>query len=400
MSAIGGLSLSDYGSLGVLVANTEFVQTKLNTLTNQASTGDVSTTYAGLGSGATTSLELNASVAHLQTWQNNISAATGNMDVTQTAMTQIQSIASNLLSSLDDLEGADGSEIATVAATAQSDLAQVANLLDSTNGTTYVFAGTDSSNPPVPDPDNITSSGFYTQIASAVANLSTAGAAATASATLAIASSNAVGTTPFSATIGSAPVIQTESGQTQQVGLLANSNAYVTSTGTLTTGSYMRDLMSALATVGSLTSSQQNDPNLTGLIQNTTSSLQGAISAMAQDAGVLGNTQSMLTDELTTLSDTRTAMSTQLSSGTGRRHGPDSVKYYPSTDATPGVLPVDGQCFQPFTGEIPSGSLMQTSRYSSTFKHRASKCVSARKKREIRNLCGQGKDHVRYSEFG
>lgn len=207
MSAIGGLSLSDYGSLGVLVANTEFVQTKLNTLTNQASTGDVSTTYAGLGSGATTSLELNASVAHLQTWQNNISAATGNMDVTQTAMTQIQSIASNLLSRLDDLEGADGSEIATVAATAQSDLAQVANLLNSTNGTTYVFAGTDSSNPPVPDPDNITSSGFYTQIASAVANLSTAGAAATASATLAIASSNAVGTTPFSATIGSAPVI-------------------------------------------------------------------------------------------------------------------------------------------------------------------------------------------------
>ena len=72
--------------------------------------------------------------------------------------------------------------------------------------------------------------------------------------------------------------------------------------------------MSALATVGSLTSSQQDDPNLTGLIQNTTSTLQGAISAMAQDAGVLGKTQSMLNDELTTLSNTQTAMSTQLSS--------------------------------------------------------------------------------------
>lgn len=245
MSSIGSLSGSDFGTLSVLMTNTESIQKRLNTLTDQASNGDVSTTYSGLGSGAITSLELNASVGHLQTWQSNISSATGNMDVTQTAMTQIQSIASSLLSSLDDLEGADGSEIQTVAATAQQDLAQVANLLDTTNGTTYVFAGTDSSNPPVPDPDNIASSGFFTQIASAVGNLSTAGASATTTAALAIASSNTAGTTPFSSTIGSVPAIQTESGETQQTGLLANSNAYVTSTGTLTTGSYMRDLMCA-----------------------------------------------------------------------------------------------------------------------------------------------------------
>ena len=218
-------------------------------------------------------------------------------------------------SSLDDLEGADGSEIATVAATAQSDLAQVANLLNSTNGTTYVFAGTDSSNPPVPDPDNITSSGFYTQIASAVANLSTAGAAATTSATLAIASSNAAGTTPFSATIGSAPVIQTESGETQQVRLLANSNAYVTSTGAVDDRFIHAGPDVCAGDRGIADQLAAGRPqNLTGLIQNTTSTLQGAISAMAQDAGVLGKTQSMLNDESTTLSNTQTAMSTQLSS--------------------------------------------------------------------------------------
>ncbi len=143
--------------------------------------------YAGLGSGRHDFADLNASVGHLQTWQSNISAATGNMQVTQTAMTQIQQIASDLLGQLNGLQGADGSEIDTIASTAQSDLAEVANLLNSTNGTTYVFAGTDSSNPPVPDPDAITSSGFYTQIAAAVADLSTAGATATASATLSIA---------------------------------------------------------------------------------------------------------------------------------------------------------------------------------------------------------------------
>ncbi len=144
----------------------------------------------GLGSGASVSLDLNPEIANLQTWQANINAATGTMDVAQTAMTQIQQIASNLFSQLDGLQGTDGSEVGLIAASAHNALSQVANLLDTTDGTTYVFGGADSSNPPVPDPDDITSSaGFYTQIAAAVGNLGTAGANATAAATLTIASS-------------------------------------------------------------------------------------------------------------------------------------------------------------------------------------------------------------------
>ena len=314
MSGISSLSSSDYGSLASLVADASATSKKLDLLTAQASSGDVATSYAGLGAGASVSLNLNPALGHLQTWQNNIAAATGNMQVTQTAMTQIQQIASDLLSQLNGLQGADGSEIDTIAASARDDLSQVANLLDSTNGTTYVFAGTDSANPPVPDPDSITSSGFFTQIAAAVANLGTAGASATSAAVLAIGSSNAAGTTPFSATIGSIPLIQTGDGQMQPIGLLANANATVTSTGTSTTGSYMRDLMCALATVGSLSSSQQNDPGLTDFVQDTRTGLTGAISAMAEDTGVLGNQQTTLTTESTTLQQTSTALTTQLSS--------------------------------------------------------------------------------------
>ena len=314
MSGISSLSSSDYGSLASLVADASATSKKLDLLTAQASSGDVATSYAGLGAGASVSLNLNPALGHLQTWQNNIAAATGNMQVTQTAMTQIQQIASDLLSQLNGLQGADGSEIDTIAASARDDLSQVANLLDSTNGTTYVFAGTDSANPPVPNPDSITSSGFFTQIAAAVANLGTAGASATSAAVLAIGSSNAAGTTPFSATIGSIPLIQTGDGQMQPIGLLANANATVTSTGTSTTGSYMRDLMCALATVGSLSSSQQNDPGLTDFVQDTRTGLTGAISAMAEDTGVLGNQQTTLTTDSTTLQQTSTALTTQLSS--------------------------------------------------------------------------------------
>jgi flagellar hook-associated protein 3 FlgL len=314
MSGISPLSTSDYGSLTTLVADSASISRKLDQLTEQASTGDVASTYAGLGANASVSLDLNPQLANLTTWQNNISAATGDMQVTQTAMTQIQSIASDLLSQLNSLEGADGSAIDTVAATARDQLAQVANLLDSTNGSTYVFAGTDSSSPPVPNPDSITSSGFYTQIAAAVANLDTNGSSATAAATLGIASSNTPGTTPFSSTIGSVPVIQTGNDQMQQVGLLANANSYVASTGSSTTGSYMRDLMRALATVGSLSDSQQNDPNLPALIQDTRTSLTGAINAMAEDTGVLGNQQSALSTESQSMQQTSTALSAQLSS--------------------------------------------------------------------------------------
>ena len=74
-------------------------------------------------------------------------------------------------------------------------------MLDSKDGDTYVFAGQDSGNPPVPNPDQIGSSGFATQIAAAVGGLATTGAAATTASALAIASSNAAGTSPFSAAL-------------------------------------------------------------------------------------------------------------------------------------------------------------------------------------------------------
>ena len=320
--SVSAASPTDYGLISGIVSDGAAIRQQLDKLTNQAGDGLVAGTYAGLGTGASVSLNLNPEIASLQTWQNNINSVTGSMDVTQTTMTQIQGIASNLYSQLYGLEGTDGSEISTIAASARNALTEVANLLDATNGNTYVFSGADSSNPPVPDPDNILSSGFYTQIAAAVGNLGTAGASATAAATLAIASSNAAGTSPFSSYMSQPaatlqaqmPQVQTGQGQTVAVGLLASANTSVASTGSSTTGSYMRDLMRALATVGSLTSAQQSDPGFQGLVEDTMTSLNGAISAMAEDTGVLGNTQSALSTTQTTLADTQTALTAQVSS--------------------------------------------------------------------------------------
>jgi flagellin-like hook-associated protein FlgL len=76
----------------------------------------------------------------------------------------------------------------------------------------------------------------------------------------------------------------------------------------------MRDVMRALATIGSLTSAQASVPGFQDLVQDTRISLSGAVSAMAQDAGALGQVQSSLTAEQGHLSDTETALTGQVSS--------------------------------------------------------------------------------------
>jgi flagellar hook-associated protein 3 FlgL len=168
----------------------------------------------------------------------------------------------------------------------------------------------------VPSPDQILQTPFYTQINSAVAALSANGTAATSAQTLSIAGLS--GPSPFSPYMSQAPslispaVVQTGEGSTIQTGLLASANSSAVSSGT-TTGSYMRDLMRALATIGSLSSSQASDPNFSSFIEDTTTSLNGVVSAMATDVGVLGDSQAQLTSIQSSLANTATALSGQLS---------------------------------------------------------------------------------------
>jgi flagellar hook-associated protein 3 FlgL len=312
---------ANYGLLGTLTTNAASVKQTLDTLTEQASTGLISQTYAGLGAGAATSLLLAPALAQQTTWSNNINAATGQMQVAQTALTQISSIASTFYADCNNLNGLNPSEIDSVASSANAALSQVAGLLDSTDGSTYVFAGQDSQNPPVPNPDNILGTGFVTQIAAAVGNLATSGAAATIASTLATASSNASGTSPFSAALSQPAAslstllasIQVGDGQQVPVGILASGNAAVSSTGSSTTGSYTRDILRALATLGSLSSSQVNDAGFQSLVSDTYTSLGNAITALNSDAGVMGNTQAQLATTQTEIGTVSTTLQSQVS---------------------------------------------------------------------------------------
>ena len=317
----GAVTAGGFGIINTLIANSTSVHQQLDKLTEQVSSGLIAQTYAGLGSdGAATSLDLNPQINALQTYRNNISQATGTMQVAQGALTQIQQIASTFVADIPNLNGLYPSEVDSVASNARSALSQLTNLLDTKDGDIYVFGGQDTTNPPVPSPDAILTSGFYTQINAAVSALSTNGAASTAASTLAIAGSNTSGTSPFSnymsqpaSAIGT-PVVQTGEDSTAQTGLLASANSVATSTGTSTTGSYMRDLMRALATLGSLSGSQVNDPGFAALVQDTGTSLNDLTTAMSNDVGILGTNQSNLASVQTQLTATSTALSNQVSS--------------------------------------------------------------------------------------
>ncbi len=320
-SSYGGGALGGFGALGQVIADSATIQQRMQTLTEQAASGRVATTYAGLGSGAATALSLAPARAHIDAWSSTINTATGQMGVAQNALSQISTIASNFYAQTNTLNGLTPSTVDSVAANARAALAQVASLLDTTDGGTYVFAGQDSANPPIPAPDAIGASGFATQIATAVSGLAANGGPATIAATLAIASSNAPGTSPFSAALSQPAAaanalrggVPTGPSGSVPSGIIASSNGDVASTGGSTTGSYTRDILRTLATLGALSSSQVGASGFSALVSDAHTALGGAITALNADAGVMGDRQTALTATQASLAAAGTVLDGQIS---------------------------------------------------------------------------------------
>ena len=273
---MSGLTSVTGGFLGQLANNSASIKRQLDAAQVQQSTGYISNTYSGLGAGARTSLDLSPAVQRLQTWQSNIDTATGRLGVTQTALTQITSVASDFFARTNALSDAGASQAGTIGAQARSALEQVAQLLNTKIGDVYVFAGDDTGNPPVPETD----------------------------ADSLIAAVQPGGPGPFSATIGSAaPQIEVGDGQRVAVGVLANKDTLNS-----TNGSYAHQILQALASLAGVTPTTNN----AAISNNARGLLGGAISAIANESGALGNVQADLSKRKDSLAATQTVLSGQL----------------------------------------------------------------------------------------
>ncbi|NHO33829.1 flagellin [Acetobacter fallax] len=314
-----------YGASG-----TSYVlQQAVNTLTDeqtdlaaQTSTGVKSQSYAGLGDDRAQALSLQPQITAVSTWQTTVSSAQTNLSVTQTALTQISSIASSLQTSVLSLSGNLGQqELQTIAATAKSDLAQLGTLLNTTSGTGYVFAGTDSTNPPVTDASDLATSTLATETASAVSSLSTDGAAAVFQQATVYASDNSSSTSVFSSALSvSADSVSTSSleskavvgpdGATSTTGMVATEGTEASSD--TTTGSPIRDLMRNLMIVASLGSADTSSSQFSDLVSTLQSATTSNSSALTAKQGSLGITQNTLTSQASLLTSMSTMLSSQL----------------------------------------------------------------------------------------
>lgn len=317
-SAMLSISGQSFGPMSPVIENAMATAQRLNLLTEQSSSGLISQTYSGLGAAAAaTVLTVSPQISSANAQISEINAVIGPMSVQQNAITSISSIVSGMTSQLVSLNTLNSNASGIVIADAQSALQQVAGLLNTQDGNNYLFAGQDSGEAPIPDPSGIFSSGFYTQIQSAVASLSGSGTTATMSAILGIASSNAAGTSPFSPGLNASPGLPSLSfsgGEQVTTGISANSNAFVSSpgAGATSTGSYMRDILAGLASIASLSPSQLGGTNFSSFISGISTMLQNANATLNQDSGVLGNIQSELNSRSTNLQNTVTALTNQV----------------------------------------------------------------------------------------
>ena len=311
---IGSIASSALSALDNAVYNVGLTQRSIDTLEAQGSSGLISSEFAGLGGGARAALDLGGQLALNATAQANAAQAADVNQVTQTALGQIQTLVSGVSNQLLEPTVQTPVGLSTLAASARDILGQVAGLLDTKVGQVYVFAGQDSRTPPIPDPSNISQSAFYAAIQAAVANLPTAGAAAVQAQLLAVAAPGA--TSPFSASLEASNQagVADLGGQTIQLGVLAdqNTDAVSAGTGSTSTGSYMRDVLMALSTLGSLGTADPQSAPVQALLGSVHTTLSGADDALNTDIGGLGARQSAITAAQSELTSTASALTTQV----------------------------------------------------------------------------------------
>ncbi len=319
------ISINQYANSG----NLSSVQTSVKSLTQQekllseeTSSGVISQSYAGLGDGRAQALNLNPQITAISTWQNSITSAQNKLTVTQSALTEISSIASDLSVNMMALKGDFGKEqLSSSSQEAASALSTLSNLLNTSDGSGYVFAGVDSQVAPVANESAFTSGNLMQGISSLVSNLSSAGgdsvfqdatslATGTGSyASYSVFSSELSVTGAEASTQQSVAVIGAN--MTTSVGMVATEGDDATST---STGSPIKDLIRNLMIVASLGDADTSTSGFSDLVSNLVQSTSQITTDITTEQGKLGIAQNQLSDRSTYLTTISTQLSTKLSS--------------------------------------------------------------------------------------
>lgn len=284
--------------------NTIMLRERLAQLGENISTGRKGNSYAALGTDAPKAMDLRAEIGRREAYQSMIGQTLSKVQVTQNVLDRLGAIAEKFTANATKLMGVvKAEEIQIQAGQARAALVEVASLLNEQYAGEYLFGGSDTSNPPIPNAKAIatTTTGMAKKIADEVAKLGATNATTVLAAITGWATNDDPLVTPFSEylekgdgkTEGRRTLLAAD-GERTEYGILANRNAAVVSTGD-TTGSWARDLLRGLASIAGLTPEKnQLGDGYTNFVTTVQQGLKSSVEALALERGSLGVTEARL----------------------------------------------------------------------------------------------------------
>jgi flagellar hook-associated protein 3 FlgL len=143
-------------NISPLIQSALNINSQLDDLQRQLSSGEKADTYAGLGSQSGIAVALNAQLSAISSFGDTISNVGTTVSLQQSVLQQISSIGSTVQSAAVQPSFAiDSSGQTTAQKTAQSQLDQVLSLLNTQGGNGYLFSGSGLNQPSVDTTDHI-----------------------------------------------------------------------------------------------------------------------------------------------------------------------------------------------------------------------------------------------------
>lgn len=323
-------SIGQYGASAanlVLSAGVKALSDAQTTLSWQTSSnGIISETFAGLGASRSNVFELTPKITQVAAWQSNITNAQNSLSVTATSLKQIVSLAQSMATNLLSITGTSStSTVSTISTEASSTLSQIATVLNASNGTGYVFAGQNATEAPVKDPSSVASGTTSTQVADtlrALASGSSVDSVLQQATTLMNEDSSIFSSSisTASSTDGTASLSKAQSQQTTTVTGDGTSSTYgivatqgkTSDVSTTSTGSPIKDLMRDMMLISGMSGMSSTSTGYSDLVNQLHTSLVNTTNQLINMETTVGAQQNALTARASLLTNTTTALKTQL----------------------------------------------------------------------------------------
>jgi flagellin-like hook-associated protein FlgL len=291
------MSITGFPAFDRAAAAGTMLRARLAEQTAQAAEGRRAESYDGLGADARRAIDLRSELAHRAALSRAATQGASLAAHAQVMLRRLTEIATDMAARAGTMIGATSTDVTVTAQSARTALQEVAGLLNERVGGEAVFGGSDTTGTPIPG--DVTASGMYRQIGTALRALGGGNGAAVRAQMQALGASDAAGVTPFSAFATAAAQglvpdprrgVAVEDGTVVPIGLLANRNAGVpASTAADSTGSWARDLLYGLSALAQLDGAQTRlgadyDQVVTGIA----GALKAAVTGVTQESGTLG----------------------------------------------------------------------------------------------------------------